>query len=87
VRLVVIGIIVIIVPLFTLLLFEALALLTPVFYLATCISAMDDVVQISVISISSSAAFLQWSETTCRVLMLTLPMVSLVTPCFIITIE
>jgi hypothetical protein len=65
VRLVVIGIIVIIVTLFTLLLFKALALLTLVFNPAVCISTTDDVVQISVVPVSSLAAFLRWSETTC----------------------
>jgi hypothetical protein len=57
-RLVIIGTTVIIVPLFTLLLFEALTLLTPVFNPATCISAVDDITQISVIPISFLAAFL-----------------------------
>jgi hypothetical protein len=58
VRLVIIGTIVIIVPLFTPLMFKALTLLTPVFDLAACISAVDDIVQISVIPISPSAVFL-----------------------------
>jgi hypothetical protein len=43
VRLVVIGTILVIVPFYTLLLFEALMLLTSVFDLVTCISATDDV--------------------------------------------
>jgi hypothetical protein len=43
VRLIIIGTIVVIVPLFTSLPFMALALLTLVFDLATCIIAMDDV--------------------------------------------
>jgi hypothetical protein len=87
VRLVIIGIIVVIVPFFTMLLFKALVLLAPVFILATCISATDDVAQISVIPVSSSAAFLWWSETAHRVPVRTLPMVRLVTPPFIIMVE
>jgi hypothetical protein len=58
VRLVIIGTIVVIVPFFTLLLFKALAFLTPVFDPVTCITAADDVAQISVILVSSLAAFL-----------------------------
>jgi hypothetical protein len=63
VRSIVIGTIVVIVPFFMLLLFKALALLAPVFNMAVCISAVDDVTQILVIPVSSSAAFLRWSET------------------------
>jgi hypothetical protein len=65
VRWVIIETIVVIVPFFTLLLFNALVLLTPIFDPATCISATDDVVQISVIPVSSSATFLRWSQTAC----------------------
>jgi hypothetical protein len=64
-RLVIIGTVVVIVPLFTLLLFKALTLLMPVFNPAACISAADDIGQISIIPISSSATFLWWSETIC----------------------
>jgi hypothetical protein len=64
-RLVIIGSIVIVVPFFTLLRFEALELLMLVFEPTTCISAADDVVQISVIPVSTSAVFLQWNETAC----------------------
>jgi hypothetical protein len=63
VRLIIIGTIVVIVPFFMLLLFKALVLLAPVFNPTACIFATDDVAQISVIPVSSSAAFLQWSET------------------------
>jgi hypothetical protein len=66
VRFIIIGTIVIIVHFFTLLLFEALVLLMPVFDLAACISTVDVVAQFSVILVSSSAVFLLWSETTCR---------------------
>jgi hypothetical protein len=43
VRLDVIGIIIIMVPLFTLLLFKALVLLTPIFDPPACIFAMDNI--------------------------------------------
>jgi hypothetical protein len=59
VRLVVIGTIVVIVPFFTLLFFKKLTLLMLVFDLEACISAVDDISQISVIQASPSAAFLQ----------------------------
>jgi hypothetical protein len=58
VRLVIIGTIVVIVPFFAPLLFKTLTLPMPDFDLATCISTMDDVGQISVIPVSPSAAFL-----------------------------
>jgi hypothetical protein len=58
VRLVIIGTIEVIVPFFTLLLFKALALLTLVSYPAVCIFVVDDVAQISIILVSSSATFL-----------------------------
>jgi hypothetical protein len=87
VRLVIIGIVVIIVPFFMLLLFKELALLMPVFNPAVCISVADDITQISVILVSSSSAFLRWSETACRVPMLTLLVDRLMTPCFVITVE
>jgi hypothetical protein len=51
-----IGTIVIVIPFFTLLLFEALALLFD--------STVDDIMQISIIPVPSSTVFLQWSETT-----------------------
>jgi hypothetical protein len=49
VRLVIIGTIVIIVPFFMLLLFEALVLLTPIFDLTMCISTADDVAHVEVV--------------------------------------
>jgi hypothetical protein len=87
VRCIVIGTIVLIVPFFMLLLFNALVLLTPVFNPAVCISSADDIMQISVVSVSYLVVFLQWSETASRVLVRTLPMVNLMTPRFIIMIE
>jgi hypothetical protein len=65
VRLVIIRTIVVIIPFFALLQFKTLVLLMLVFYPAAYISAMDDVAQISVISVSPSASFLRWSETAC----------------------
>jgi hypothetical protein len=70
-----------------LLLFKALTLLTPVFDLALCISTVDDITQILVVPVSSLAAFLWWSDTACRVPVLTLPVVRLMTLCFIISVE
>jgi hypothetical protein len=87
VRLVVIGTVVVIVPFFTMLLFNALVFLMPVFNLVACISIVNNVAQILVIPVSSSTAFLRWSETACRVPARTLMVVMLVTPCFIITVE
>jgi hypothetical protein len=87
VRLVIIGTIVVIVPFFTLHLFKALALRTPIFYPALCISTADDVAQIFIIPVSSLAVFLWWSETACRVSLRTLSVVKLMTPCFIIMVE
>jgi hypothetical protein len=87
VRLIVIGIVVGIVSFFTLLLFKALVLLASVFNPATCISTVDDVVQISVIPVSFSAAFLRWSESARRVPMGTMSVVMLMNPCFILTVE
>jgi hypothetical protein len=60
VRLIIIGTIVVIVPFFTLLLFEELTLQMPVFDLDVSISIADDITQISVILVSSSTAFLRW---------------------------
>jgi hypothetical protein len=65
VRLVIIGTIVVIVPFLVLLLFKALVLLMPIFNPVACISAVDDVAQISVIPVSPSIAFLRWSEIVC----------------------
>jgi hypothetical protein len=87
VRLFIIVTIVIIVPLFTLLLFKALVLLTPVFDLTACIFAADDVVQVSVIPVSPSAVFLWWSEIASQVPAWTLLVAKLMTPCFIIMVE
>jgi hypothetical protein len=87
VRLVIIGSIVIIVPFFALLLFKMLMLMTLILDPAMCISAAEDVTQISIILVSPSATFLQWSETACRVPMRTLPVVMIMTLCLIFTVE
>jgi hypothetical protein len=58
VRLVIIGTVVVIVPFFMLLLFKALTLLTLDFNPAACITATDDIAQISVIPILPSVVFL-----------------------------
>jgi hypothetical protein len=65
VGLVILGTILVIVHFFMLLLFEVLALQTPIFYPAMCISATYDVTQILSILVSSSPVFLRWSETAC----------------------
>jgi hypothetical protein len=67
VRLIIEGAIVIIVPLITPLMLNALSLLAPVFDPATRIAAPDDVVQVSVILISPSSMLLRWNETTGQV--------------------
>jgi hypothetical protein len=87
VRLVIIGTILVIVLIYTLLLFNALMLLMPVFDPVSCIIATDEIVKILVIPVSSSAAFLRWSETDCQVPVRTPPVVKLVAPCFGITVE
>jgi hypothetical protein len=87
VRLVIDGTMTVIVPLMTPLLLNVLTLLTPVVNPVVCISAVDDVMQISVISIPPSVVFLRWSDTAGRVPALTLSVVKLVTPYFTIMIE
>jgi hypothetical protein len=87
VRLVIIGTIVVIVPLFKSLQFKALTLLTPVFDPVACISTADDVMQISVIPVLPLATFLWWSDIASRVSTWTLLVVKLMTLCFVIMIE
>jgi hypothetical protein len=64
VRVVKVGTTKIIVPLIVSFLFNAVSPLAPVFDPVMCISIADDVVQVSVIQVSSSVTFLRWSETT-----------------------
>jgi hypothetical protein len=63
-RLVIEATIIIIVPIITSFQHNALSLLAPVVDPTACISATDEVVQVSVILITPSAALLRWSETT-----------------------
>jgi hypothetical protein len=67
-------------------LLNALSLLVPIFYLVVCISIMDDVAQITIVLITSSAGLLWWSETAGRVPMGTLLMAKLVASDSIITV-
>jgi hypothetical protein len=59
VRLIIVETIIIIVTLIALFLFHALSLSAPIFYLAACISAVDDVAQVTVVPPMSSAMLLQ----------------------------
>jgi hypothetical protein len=63
VRLVVERTIVVIVHFITPLLLDALTLLAPAVNLAACISAVDDITQVSVFPIMPLAVLLWWSET------------------------
>jgi hypothetical protein len=62
-------------------------LLVPVFDPTACISVVDDVTQILVISIMHSVALLQWSETVGRVPVWTLPVVRLITLDSVVAVE
>jgi hypothetical protein len=64
VRLVIEGTIIVIVPLISSFLLNALTLLVPVVNPVTCISTADDVTQILVILIPPLVMFLWWIETT-----------------------
>jgi hypothetical protein len=87
VRLVVEGTIIVIVPLITSFMLNALTLLALVVNLVTCISATDDIVQVTIILIPPSVALLRCSENIGRVLMRTLSMVKLMTPYFTVTVK
>jgi hypothetical protein len=87
VRLVIEGTIIIIVPLIASFLLDALSLLVPAFDLTVCISTVEDVAQITVIPTTPSAMLLRWSETTGQVPGQTLPVVRLLTPVSLITVE
>jgi hypothetical protein len=82
-RLVIIGTKIVIVPLFTSLLFKVLTLLTSVFDPAVFIFAMVDVTQVSIFPALCSSSGVR----LLRVLVWTLLVVKLMTPCFIITVE
>jgi hypothetical protein len=87
IRLVVEGIIIVIVPLITSFLLNALMLLAPVVNPVISISAADDIAQVSIIPIPPSAMLLRWSETAGRVPAWTLSVVKLMTLYFAITVE
>jgi hypothetical protein len=63
VRLVIEGTIIIIVPLITSFLLDALKLLVLVVNPVVCIYVTDDIAHVSVIPITPSVTLLQWSET------------------------
>jgi hypothetical protein len=86
-RLVIEGTIIIIVPLVTSFLLDALTLLVLVVNPVVCIYVTDDIAHVSVIPITPSVTLLQWSETVGRVPTRTLPMVNLMTPCFAIAVK
>jgi hypothetical protein len=86
VRLVIVGTIIIIVPFITSLRLHALSLLASVFYLAMCISSVDDVAQVAVAPIMLLAALLWWSDATGQVPMRTLPVVKLMTPNYVFVV-
>jgi hypothetical protein len=86
VRLVIERTIIVIVPLITSFLLNVLMLLVPAVNSIACISAADEVAQISIIPIPPSAAFLRWSEIDGRVPVRTLSMVKLVTTYSTVTV-
>jgi RsiW-degrading membrane proteinase PrsW (M82 family) len=57
-----------------------------VFNSATCISVMDDVTQVAVVSFASSAMLLRWSNAAGRVPMRTITVVIIVTPVFVLLV-
>jgi hypothetical protein len=81
------GTIIVIVPLITSFLLNALMLLAPIVNPVTCISAADDVAQVMVIMIPPSAALHRWSETAGQVPARTLSVVKLMTPYLAVTVE
>jgi hypothetical protein len=83
VRLVVEGTIIIIVPLVVSFPFDAVSFLEPNFDLSACISIVDDVVQVSIIPVSSVTTFLRWSETAGQVPTWTLTLVRVLTSYFV----
>jgi hypothetical protein len=80
VRLIIVETIIIIVTLIALFLFHALSLSAPIFYLAACISAVDDVAQVTIVPPMSSSMLLQRSGGTGWIPVRTLPVAKLVTP-------
>jgi hypothetical protein len=86
VRLVIVRTIIIKVPFIVLFLLFTLPSLAVVFYSATCISATDDIMQVAVVSVTSSAVLLLWSDATGRIPMKTLLLVIIMTPVSILLV-
>jgi hypothetical protein len=86
VRLVIVGTIVIIVPLIALFLFNALSLSVSNFNPVVCISAADDIVQVTVVSPMPWAVLLRWSDAAGRVPTRTLPVLKLMTLVSVFTV-
>jgi hypothetical protein len=85
-RLVVVRTIIIIVPFIALFLLFTLPISASVFNSTMCISTVDDVVQVIVVSIVSSAALLWWSDAAGQVPTRTLPVVIIMTPISILMV-
>jgi hypothetical protein len=66
--------------------FVTFPLSTSVFNLAMCISATDDVVQVTVVSAMSSTVLLRWSDVAGQVPIGTPPVVIFVTPIFVLLV-
>jgi hypothetical protein len=67
VRLNIVGAIVVIVPLIALFMLVTLQFLAPVFYPTVCISAADDVAQVTFVPAMPSHMLLRWSDAAGRV--------------------
>jgi hypothetical protein len=80
VRLVIVGTVVIIVPIITLFLFNALLLSAPILNPVACISTVDDIAQVVIVSPTPSVVLLWLSDATVQVPTMTLSVVKLVTP-------
>jgi hypothetical protein len=84
VRLVILGAIIVIVSFIALLLLVTLPLLALVLNLAACISAADDVTQVTVVFVAPTTVLLRWSDAAGRVPMGTVPVVIFVTLIFVL---
>jgi hypothetical protein len=84
VRLVIEGTIIVIV--LVIMLFIVLPLSVPVLNLTLCMSAADDVAQVTVVSATPLAVLLWWSDVAVRVPMGTLSVVIFVTPISVIPV-
>jgi hypothetical protein len=79
VRLVIVWTIIFVVPHIELLLLVTLPISAPGFNSATCISAVDDIVQVTIVSAMPSTVLLWWSNATVQVPTWTMPVATLVT--------